>query len=102
MGTFNMFRIAGFAGGPLIAATVVVSGPYTIAGFTFSGFAAAFGPLSSGALIQFGFVVPFPFGAVLAAISAVLVYTQIEETVGPPSPNGISDVTAHTTDAVRS
>jgi hypothetical protein len=45
------------------------------------GFGVAFGPLSSGFLVRFGFVVPFAFGAVLAAVGAVLVWTQVEETV---------------------
>jgi MFS family permease len=45
------------------------------------GLGTAIGPLSSGFLIRFGFVVPFAFGAALAAVAAVLVYTQVEETV---------------------
>jgi len=42
----------------------------------------AVGPLSSGFLVGYGFVVPFAFGATLAAVGVVLVYTQVEETVG--------------------
>ncbi len=42
----------------------------------------AIGPLSSGYLISYGLVVPFAFGAVLAGIGAVLVWSEIEETVG--------------------
>jgi MFS family permease len=45
------------------------------------GLGVAIGPLASGYLIRYGFVVPFAFGAALAAIGAVLVYTQVEETV---------------------
>jgi MFS family permease len=45
------------------------------------GIGAALGPLISGYLIRYGFVVPFAFGAVAAAIGAVVVYTQVEETV---------------------
>jgi MFS family permease len=45
------------------------------------GLGLAIGPLASGYLIRYGFVVPFVFGAVLAAIGAILVYTQVEETV---------------------
>jgi MFS family permease len=45
------------------------------------GFGVALGPLSSGFLVAFGFLVPFAFGAALAAVGAVLVWTQVEETV---------------------
>ncbi|WP_290810392.1 MFS transporter [Halovivax sp.] len=45
------------------------------------GFGIALGPLTSGFLIGLGFVVPFAFGAALAALGAVLVYTQVEETI---------------------
>ncbi|WP_121821149.1 MFS transporter [Halostella salina] len=45
------------------------------------GFGVAFGPLASGFLVQLGFVVPFAFGAALAAVGVVLVWTQVEETV---------------------
>lgn len=46
------------------------------------GFGVAVGPLSSGFLVAFGFVVPFTFGAVLALVGAVLVHSEVEETVG--------------------
>ncbi len=39
------------------------------------------GPLSSGYLVRYGFVVPFAFGAALAAAGAALVYLEVEETV---------------------
>jgi MFS family permease len=45
------------------------------------GLGVAIGPLASGFLYGFGFVYPFAFGAVLAAIGLVFVYTQVEETV---------------------
>ncbi|WP_306056475.1 MFS transporter [Natronococcus wangiae] len=45
------------------------------------GFGIAIGPFSSGALISYGFEVPFAFGTVLAAFGAILVYTQVEETL---------------------
>jgi MFS family permease len=45
------------------------------------GLGTAVGPLASGFLVTFGFVWPFAFGAVLAALGLVLVYTQVEETV---------------------
>ncbi|MFC4246701.1 MFS transporter [Natribaculum luteum] len=54
------------------------------------GFGIAFGPLTSGALVGYGFAVPFAFGAVLAVLGSVLVYTQVEETLdvasSAPSP----------------
>jgi MFS family permease len=45
------------------------------------GLGVAIGPLASGFLIRFGYVTPFAFGAVLAALGFVLVYTQVHETV---------------------
>lgn len=54
------------------------------------GLGVAIGPLTAGALVGAGFVVPFVVGAILAAAGAVLVYTQVEETVpavgGTPTP----------------
>ncbi len=45
------------------------------------GYGIAVGPLSSGALVRFGFETPFVFGTALAALGTVLVYTQVEETL---------------------
>ncbi|WP_247731111.1 MFS transporter [Halovivax limisalsi] len=45
------------------------------------GFGIAIGPLVSGFLVGLGFVVPFAFAAGLAALGAVLVATQVEETL---------------------
>ncbi len=45
------------------------------------GLGISFGQLTSGFLIRYGFIIPFLFGAAIAAIGAVLVYTQVEETV---------------------
>ena len=45
------------------------------------GFGTAVGPLASGLLFGFGFVVPFAFGAALALAALVLVVTQVEETL---------------------
>jgi MFS family permease len=45
------------------------------------GFGTAIGPLASGLLFGYGFVVPFAFGAVLALAALVLVATQVEETL---------------------
>lgn len=45
------------------------------------GLGTAIGPLASGFLVRFGYAAPFVFGAVLAALGLVLVYTQVQETV---------------------
>jgi MFS family permease len=42
---------------------------------------AAIGPLIAGYLIGFGYVVPFAFGGGMAALGALLVYSQVKETV---------------------
>ncbi len=47
------------------------------------GFGVAFGPLVSGFLVAWGFVVPFAFAAALAAIGVVVVLTQIDEAITP-------------------
>lgn len=46
------------------------------------GLGVAFGPLVSGFLVSYGFVVPFAFGAGLAVVALVLVFSQVEETLG--------------------
>ena len=46
------------------------------------GFGIALGPLASGWLVGFGFVVPFAVGAGLAVIAFAAVVTQVEETLG--------------------
>ena len=56
-------------------------------GTTFSVLTMAFtlgtaiGPLIAGYLVSFGYVVPFAFGAVLAGLGALLVYSQVQETL---------------------
>jgi MFS family permease len=54
------------------------------------GLGVAFGPLASGFLVSYGFVVPFAFGAVLAVVALALVFTQVEEslTAGEDAPCG--------------
>ncbi len=47
------------------------------------GFGVAVGPLLSGVLIAWGFVVPFAFGASLAAVGVVVILTQVEEEITP-------------------
>ncbi len=44
------------------------------------GLGIAVGPLVSGFLVAYGFVVPFAVGAVVAGLGAVLVATQLDET----------------------
>lgn len=60
------------------------------------GLGTAIGPLSSGFLVAYGFVVPFAFGAILALLAAVLVATQVEETVGQATPETGESVAAGT------
>lgn len=51
------------------------------------GFGVAIGPLAAGFLVAYGLAVPFAFGAVLALVGLLAVYTQVEETL-PPSTKG--------------
>ena len=46
------------------------------------GFGVALGPLASGWLVGFGFVVPFAVGAGLSVVAFAAVVTQVEETLG--------------------
>ncbi|WP_280586876.1 MFS transporter [Halorubrum sp. Boch-26] len=46
------------------------------------GFGVAIGPLASGWLVGFGFIVPFAVGAALAVVAFAAVVTQVEETLG--------------------
>ncbi|PSQ27649.1 MFS transporter [Halobacteriales archaeon QS_9_68_17] len=82
----------GVAGALVFAPALALAGDIAPAGKSGStlsvltmafGFGVAFGPLASGFLVQLGFVVPFAFGAALAAVGVVLVWTQVEETVTP-------------------
>jgi len=54
------------------------------------GFGIALGPFASGALVAYGFAVPFVFGAAISAVGAVLVFTQVEETL-EVDPRSVSD-----------
>ncbi len=80
----------GVAGAMVFAPALALAGdlaPEGHSGSTLSvltmafGFGVAFGPLASGFLVTFGFAVPFSFGAGLAAVGVVLVWTQVDETV---------------------
>ncbi|MFB6093459.1 MAG: MFS transporter [Halanaeroarchaeum sp.] len=48
------------------------------------GLGTAIGPLTSGALLRFGFAVPFVVGGALAVVALVVVYTQVNETLEDP------------------
>jgi len=55
------------------------------------GFGIAIGPLASGWLVSYGFVVPFAAGGAFAVLAFAAVFTQVEETLSPadepePSP----------------
>jgi MFS family permease len=50
------------------------------------GYGIALGPLSSGVLVSYGFKAPFAFGAGLAVLGTILVYTQVEETLETTAP----------------
>jgi MFS family permease len=80
----------GVAGAMVFAPALALAGDLAPAGRSGStlsvltmafSFGVALGPLSSGFLVSFGFVVPFAFGSALAAVGLVLVWTQVEETV---------------------
>ena len=89
---FAMRFAQGVAGAMVFAPALALAGdiaPEGQSGSTLSvltmafGFGVAVGPLASGFLVAYGFVVPFAFGAALAAVGAVLVGTQVEETSTP-------------------
>jgi MFS family permease len=82
----------GVAGAMVFAPALALAGdlaPEGRSGSTLSvltmafGYGVAVGPLASGFLVAYGFIVPFALGAVLAAVGAVLVWTQVEETITP-------------------
>jgi len=54
------------------------------------GLGVAIGPLAAGYFIRFGFAAPFTFGAAIAAVAFVLVYSQVEDSLpgatGDPAP----------------
>jgi MFS family permease len=89
---FGARFMQGVAGAMVFAPALALAGdiaPEGQSGSTLSvltmafGFGVAFGPLVSGFLVSFGFAVPFAFGAALAAVGAILVWTQVEETITP-------------------
>jgi MFS family permease len=50
------------------------------------GLGTAIGPLLSGVLVGFGFVVPFAVAAALGVVGLALVYSQVEETLPTSTP----------------
>lgn len=80
--------LQGIAGAMVFAPALALAGDLTKQGQSGSqlslvtmmfSLGVAIGPLASGYLVNWGFVVPFAFGAVLALIGAILVITQVEE-----------------------
>jgi MFS family permease len=89
----------GIAGALVFAPGLALAGdlaPADESGSTLSVLTMAFslgvavGPLLSGFLVAFGFHVPFTFAAVLAAVAAVLVQTQVDEVLSMAEPSGAS------------
>lgn len=78
--------LQGVAGAMVFAPALALAGDFATKGqsgtqlslvtMTF-GLGVAIGPLASGYLVRYGFSVPFVFGAILAAVGAVLVATQV-------------------------
>lgn len=78
--------VQGIAGAMVFAPALALAGDFATKGqsgtqlslvtMTF-GLGVAIGPLASGFLVRYGFSVPFVFGAILAAIGAGLVATQV-------------------------
>ena len=56
MGIYNSLRLVGFGTGPLVAGFVVSGGPYDVLGLSISGYDAAFGVATLGALVGAGTV----------------------------------------------
>lgn len=82
--------LQGVAGAMVFAPSLALAGDLAGAGESGSklsvltmafGFGIAVGPLASGLLVGSGFQWPFIFGAVIAALGALLVFTQVEETL---------------------
>ena len=89
MGMVVVRFVQGVAGAMVFAPAFALAGDIarsSNAGTTLSvltmafGLGVAIGPLAGGWLVGFGYAVPFAFGAVLALLGAVLVYSEVEET----------------------
>ncbi|USZ70681.1 MFS transporter [Natronosalvus halobius] len=89
--TMLLARLAqGVAGAMVFAPSLALAGDLAGAGESGTklsvltmafGFGIALGPFASGTLVGYGFRVPFLFGGAIAAVGAVLVITQVEETL---------------------
>ncbi|MEF8976225.1 MAG: MFS transporter [Halapricum sp.] len=94
-GSWFMFLarfLQGVAGAMVFAPALALAGDIardgqsgsTLSVLTMSfGLGVAVGPLLSGILVAWGFVVPFAFAAFLAAVGIVIVLTQVEEIMTP-------------------
>ncbi|MEF8757204.1 MAG: MFS transporter [Halobacteriales archaeon] len=94
-GSWFMFLarfLQGVAGAMVFAPALALAGDVaregesgsTLSVLTMSfGLGVAVGPLLSGALVAWGFVVPFAFAAFLAAVGVLIVLTQVEEVTTP-------------------
>ncbi|HCD52825.1 MAG TPA: MFS transporter, partial [Balneolaceae bacterium] len=78
--------LQGISGAMVLAPALALAGDLTENGQSGSklsiltvafGIGISFGSFMSGFTVQFGFLVPFAIGAVLALIGALLVYTQV-------------------------
>ena len=84
----------GISGAMVFAPALALAGDLTTKGhsgaqlsvLTMSfGFGIAAGPLSSGILIELGYLAPFAFGAVMAVVGWALVYTQVDDPSTTPT-----------------
>lgn len=101
----------GIAGALVFAPSLALAGDLTTKGqsgaqlsvLTMSfGFGIAAGPLSSGILIEWGYLAPFAFGAVMAVLGWALVYTQVDEPAQQPSDGMAGQPTAVGSTTARS
>lgn len=76
MGTYNTFRLAGFAGGPIAAGGVIAAGPYSI-------------PLGATVVTITGFDAAFYLAASTATLAFLLVLVLIRDPdIEPTEPDG--------------
>ncbi|GGN16938.1 MFS transporter [Halarchaeum nitratireducens] len=84
--------VQGIAGAAVFAPALALAGDYARAGQSGTqlsvltmafGLGVAIGPLASGALATIAYAAPFVLGGLLALLGAVLVYTQVSDTVKP-------------------